>query len=119
MKREVSIYRTTNNFKLGEFKGDMEKNEEPSMTVPDMSYSIKEILQKFAQGIGLNVARMPQYPDIEEDIDGEVDYILPDYDLTDLHRDEVAQKERTKLAKESEKGEPNTEKKEDKSEALI
>jgi len=87
MEKVETIHRTVNNFTLGEFKGDMEVNEEPSMTVPDMSYSIKEILEKFTNGVDLMVSRMPQYAENQELVDEferEPDYFKPDFDLTDV-----------------------------------
>lgn len=87
MEKVETIHRTVNNFTLGEFKGDMEVNEEPSMTVPDMSYSIKEILEKFTNGVDLMVSKMPQYAENQELVDEfeqEPDYLKPDFDLTDV-----------------------------------
>lgn len=87
MEKVETIHRTDNNFKLGELKGDMEENNDPSLTVPDMSYSIREILEKFTQGIDLQVSKNPQYAENQELIDEfeqEPDYIKPDFDLTDV-----------------------------------
>lgn len=69
MEKVETIHRTDNNFKLGELKGDMEENNDPSLTVPDMSYSIREILEKFTQGIDLQVSKNPQYAENQELID--------------------------------------------------
>lgn len=69
----------------------------PSLTVPDQSYSIREILEKFSRGIDPYLTKLPSYD--EDDIDVEDDVTpdrLPDHDLSDLdlaaaYVDEVAQ----------------------------
>lgn len=64
----------------------MEHNNEPSLTVPDMSYSIKEILQRFTSGQPLPIDQGLSFDD-ESDFDD--DYLPPDrteggFDLSDI-----------------------------------
>lgn len=67
------------------FKRVYEVNEEPSLTVPDQSYTIPQIFQKFAQGVHLDIAHEPYYSD-SRDLDLPDNLIISD--LTDL--EEVA-----------------------------
>lgn len=55
---------------------DPERNTKPSMTVPDMTMSIKEILQRFAKGIPISGEKVPIY-------DGDEDF-FPDVNNMDL-----------------------------------
>jgi len=106
MEKVETIHRTVNNFTLGEFKGDMEVNEEPSMTVPDMSYSIKEILEKFTNGVDLMVSKMPQYAEnqeLVEEFEREPDYFKPDFDLTDVPLNQNQDDIKTEYVKKREK----------------
>lgn len=59
-----------------------EVNRQPSMTIPDQTMSLREILQRFAQGLPVTGAKVPVY-DEEND--------LPDIRTLDLaERDEYA-----------------------------
>lgn len=58
-----------------------EKNTLPSMTVPDQTMSVKEILQRYAKGLPLGGAKVPMY---EEDYDEDNTDILPDPKTLDL-----------------------------------
>lgn len=53
-----------NNYKIT--RGEVFTN--PSMTVPDESYTIQEILEKYSRGINLNIERQGEY-DNSEDFD--------------------------------------------------
>lgn len=53
-------------YNQGEFPRVGEKNEKPSATVPDMSLSIREILDRYARGIPMNVKK-GKYDEEEED----------------------------------------------------
>lgn len=64
----------------------MEHNTEPSLTVPDMSYSIKEILQRFTSGQSLPIGQGLSYDDEDDFEDG---FLPPDrteggFDLSDI-----------------------------------
>lgn len=88
----------------------MEHNNEPSMTVPDMSYSIQEILDKFVRGISLPVMNNLSYDD---DVDVEnmiVDPLRSMNDLSDIvsFRQEVADFESNMKQREETKGEAQT-----------
>lgn len=58
-----------------EFDIPLEYNEEPSMTVPDQSMSVREIMDRFARGLPVSGHKVPVY-------DGEED--LPDMKKLDL-----------------------------------
>lgn len=49
-----------------EFKTQMERNHLPSLTIPDQSFTIKEILDRFARGLSFNGAKVPVYNGEEE-----------------------------------------------------
>lgn len=51
-------------------------NNQPSLTVPDQTMSIKEIMNRFAKGLPIEGQKVPVYH-------GEEDY-LPDYKSLDL-----------------------------------
>lgn len=68
-------------------------NDLPSLTQPDLSYSVKDIISRFVRGIAPPVASDVYYPEIPDDADP-FDYIDPtqrmDFDLSDyssLRRD--------------------------------
>jgi len=68
-------------------------NDLPSETVPDYSYTVKDIIAQFVRGIAPPVRRDVSYPDIPDDADP-FDFIDPtermDFDLSDygdLRRD--------------------------------
>lgn len=73
-------------------RGKEKVSENDSLTVPDMAYTIREILQKFTTlptGI-LNEANYEDDPDIEDGIKLDVD--LTDITLNQLQIDELTQK---------------------------
>jgi len=76
-------FRTKYNFDPVEAIGEI--NEEPSMTVPDMNYTVREMLDKFVRGHELPVRQSGQFDD-EDDLESwEVNPLnLGSYDLTDL-----------------------------------
>lgn len=69
-------------FNYVQSKGEV--NTEPSMTVPDQAMTIKEILQRFAQGLPLEGARVEIY-DEDDEVEG-----LPDLSNMDLAEREEA-----------------------------
>lgn len=63
-----------------EFKTQREVNLLPSLTIPDQTFTIKEILDRFARGLAFNGAKVPVYHGEEE---------LPDtrrMDLADIEQ---------------------------------
>lgn len=58
---------------------DAERNNYPSMTVPDQSMPIQEVVRRFASGLPLSGSRVPGYIDDEESFDA-----LPDLKKMDL-----------------------------------
>lgn len=50
-----------------------EENTAPSLTVPDQSLSINEILKRFASGLPLGGSKVPFYQDEDDDLLGGVD----------------------------------------------
>ena len=77
------IFKTKYNFDPIEAIGEI--NEEPSLTVPDMNYTVREMLDKFVRGHELPVAEFGLF-DEEEELDSwEINpRRLGTYDLTDL-----------------------------------
>lgn len=59
------------------FPKEAEENDEPSMTIPDESMSVREIMNRYAKGLPLMGQRVPMY-DSENEID------LPDLTGKDL-----------------------------------
>lgn len=71
-------------------KSPGEKNDQPSMTVPDQAMGMKEILRRFAAGIPMDAGRVPLY---------EPDNDLPDPRYMDLaDREELAQQFQEEIA---------------------
>lgn len=83
-KFDVMEFNTPYNYSLiDEF---MEFNDEPSLTVPDMSYTIQELVEKFVSGADLSVSRPISYDGDDVDFS---DLLTPDrieggFDLSDL-----------------------------------
>lgn len=59
-----------------------EKNDLPSLTVPDQSFTIAEILEKHTQGIPLGILKQGSYSGTE-DFDDFDETRRPDFDLVD------------------------------------
>lgn len=75
--------RVKNSLNANEFEKTYEKGGGISMTVPDQSMSLKEILDRFARGLPVTGARVPMY-DEEDD--------MPDIRTLDLaERQEYAE----------------------------
>lgn len=64
---------------------DGEKNDLPSLTIPDQSLSVSQIMARYAQGLPLDGVKVPVY-------DGDDDVDLPDPRRLDLaERQELAE----------------------------
>ena len=62
-----------------------ELNTEPSQTVPDDSYTVKDILSRFTRGIDPMLTRMGQYDgDQNENLDDDSFVVNPIQDINDL-----------------------------------
>lgn len=77
-----------NHFNKNEFPDDGEINDMPSMTVPDMAMSMKDIMKRFASGLPIEGERVPFYGGEDDD--------LPDFSHMDPaeleeYRDRVSQ----------------------------
>lgn len=84
-------YRRPANFKLGQFDKDIEKGGGVSLTVPDQSYTVREILEKFTRGIPLDVQVEGSYDNPEEN---EMESFENAIDITDVENQlALAQKE--------------------------
>lgn len=59
------------------------KSEKPSLTVPDQSYSVQELIEKFTRNIPVPISQIGNY-DEEPDFDNIDPSRLSDYDLTTL-----------------------------------
>lgn len=63
------------------------KPDPVSMTIPDMSYSLKELIQKFTLGnLPVDVVRNVMYSDTD-DFDEFIAHEYGDFDLTDYQRE--------------------------------
>jgi len=80
MKKKIPTYRTPSNYHL--HPRVYEKNDDPSMTIPGESYSIRELLEKQTQGIMPPIHRQQIY-DENPTFDTDTTVHNPDYDLTD------------------------------------
>ncbi|AXH76041.1 MAG: hypothetical protein [Microviridae sp.] len=60
-----------------------EKNNGISMTVPGQGYSLKDILEKFTNGMALDVQHLGQYAE-NPDFDNIDPTLSPDFDLSDM-----------------------------------
>jgi hypothetical protein len=90
-------------------------SDEPSMTVPDQSLTVSEILDRYTRGLAPPIARDPIYDDRENLDFDDVDPVdRPDFDLSDVseHRlrleslsnqlkDEIRAKSKAKKEKEN------------------
>lgn len=78
-KKIKNRFRT--NFNSHLFPKNYEVNSGEKITVPDMAYTVEQILNKFTRGVNLNIYNDPEYSDSN-------DFDIPDNmvisDLTDL-----------------------------------
>lgn len=96
---EKPKYRNSDNFKLGQSEKDFEENNEPSMTVPDESFTIKEILEKYTRGIAPNIFRTPSYAPDEVDFDDMTITDGNDFDVTDVEAEYSVVNQRIEASK--------------------
>lgn len=61
-----------------------EINNLPSMTVPDQSYTVRDLLERFTTGVLPVSSRTPVYSD-NPDFDNYDEIENPDFDLSDYH----------------------------------
>jgi len=77
------MFQTQYSYKFDSAKHAEPKSELPSLTVPDMSYTVRELLEKFTSGGSLppidNQAEYEENPTFD-------DALSIDQDLTDLHQ---------------------------------
>ncbi|WNK13240.1 MAG: hypothetical protein [Microvirus sp.] len=91
-----------NNTNGNKWERQHEKNIQPSMTIPDQTMSISEIMRRFASGLPLGGMRVPEY-DGEDDL---LEGINPKtLDLSEIHdlKQEFAQ-EILEIKKKGDKG---------------
>ena len=93
---EEKWYRRPANYQLGQFDKDMETKREPSLTVPDQSYTVREILEKFTRGLPLDVVQEGSYEEIEDFSGFEPEKAI---DITDVETQLNDINERISLAK--------------------
>jgi len=70
-----------NHFNKEKFPTVKEMNNLPSMTVPDQSMSMREILSRYASGLPLGAGRVPIYEDPESDLPDLANMDLADREL--------------------------------------
>lgn len=73
--------RTHYNFNLT--KHDMEYNNGPSLTVPDQAFTVKEVLEKYTNGVLPDLTKNGSYPDTEPSFDDTDPIQDPAFDLAD------------------------------------
>lgn len=103
----VYPYRTWYNYKLTE--EDQEKNSGDLITIPDQAYTIKEILEKFTNGVLPDLTKLSGYPDEEPTFDDTDPIRDPAFDLADatVLLQEIAQKLETKTEVTPSEPQPN------------
>lgn len=67
--------RVKNSINAHEYTVDVERNGMPSMTVPDQTMSVREIMDRYARGLPIGGSRMPLFDEADE---------LPDIKTLDL-----------------------------------
>lgn len=73
-----------------QFPKKYEINDQPSMTIPDQTMSMQEILRRFASGLPIQGAKVPEYTGEDDD--------MPDMEHMDLaERQEVLEAARDEL----------------------
>lgn len=72
------------------YSPDVEINNQPSLTVPDQSYSVREIMQKFAQGTLPDIYKEPEFSEDLPDLRG-LD-ISEIFDMKQTVKDEIKTK---------------------------
>jgi len=99
-KENTNRLRWSHTFKLK--PSDIEQPKGESMTVPDDSYSIKDLVKKFASGIDPAISKIPNYGGDEDEVDfDDVDLRkAADGDLTELDEHRANAKRQLQLLKE-------------------
>lgn len=91
--------------------GRPEVNNDPTMTVPDQSLTIPEIIERFTRGLTLDDLVRP-YEEEEQDF-GDVDVTKdPAFDLNDYKRLNAEIKQRQQIKQQQQKQTPDVEKNE-------
>lgn len=67
--------RVKNSINAHEYTVDVERNGMPSMTVPDQTLSVREIMDRYSRGLPIGGSRMPLFDEADE---------LPDIKTLDL-----------------------------------
>lgn len=70
-----------------EFPRVQEKNETPSMSIPDMSLSVQELLRRFSNGMPI-VGNNPGSYDYEDNESEEHEFLLPNLEAMDIYERE-------------------------------
>jgi len=84
--RQLSLFpriRSTRRFALE--KKDVENGGGISLTVPDDAYTIRELLEKFTNGVDPSVSKTPIYPENDADFD--------DADLEEVNRMDIQERD--------------------------
>lgn len=61
-----SQFRNPSNYEFGQFHKDIEEKTGISMTVPDLSYTVREILEKFTRGVPMELNNEGTYEELED-----------------------------------------------------
>ena len=81
-----------NHFNASDFQNDNETSDKPSMTIPDQTLSIPEIMERFARGLPLGGANVELWEGEDDELDG-VDLKTLDlserYDLVKRRKEEL------------------------------
>ncbi len=85
MQTDATKFKIRTNLSARLIKSDGEKNTLPSLTVPDQSLTIRQIMERYARGLPLEGQRVPIYEGEDED------NYLPDPRTLDLsEREDLA-----------------------------
>lgn len=96
--KDINIFYVKTPFNNKTFTRFSEYNNGVSTTIPDLAYTVEEIIQKFTRGITLDIYNEPYYSD-SDDLDDIDNYNISD--LTDIpdyvrYREEKEMKIRSK-----------------------
>lgn len=75
-----------NQFSAIQRKTQGEVNNEPSLTIPNQSLTVRDILERFTRGMMIPDSAQPHYFDGEEDFDAVDPRLEKDFDLSDVSR---------------------------------
>lgn len=87
-----------NSLNANEFPIQLEINTKPSLTVPDQTMTVREIMERYARGLPIGGSRLPSYDEEDDMPDIKTLDLTEREEYADLFRDEleVINKKRSK-----------------------